>query len=962
VSEIIIPGLYLLAGIFAYATVHHAIIALASPRDRTQLLFAAMCLLMVPFALFHVFALQAANIDEFVLALRWNLASVLLFLPLFLWFVALHTGTRPRSFLVGMSLLFLWLFVVDLAQPYSLQYDRIDGLRTLQLPWGETITRGIGRNGIWAYITVAAAFTSFGYAFHALGNLYRRHRRWTDLGLLFAVFLFLLNSIVGVLVRLSVIDFVEPGPFGFLMLTLVMSAAQSHETQRRLRASESRFRALVEQSPFSIQMLAPDGHTRGVNPAWEKLWGVPAEQIADYNILRDRQLVEKGVMPYIEKGFSGEATDLPPIIYNPAENSLGPASQRWVRAFIYPIKDERGNVREVILMHEDVTDKKRVEDAIRLIAAGVSSATGEGFFQQLVLSLAKLFRADYAFIGVLDERDAQRVNTLAVCAHGEIAPDISYELSGTPCANVMGHSTCAYPRDVQRLFPQDRLLAEMGVDSYIGTPLFDAQGKALGLIVVLHGKPMEHIEQVREILEIFAARAGSELQRLRAETRIRRMAYEDYLTGLASRAYLHEHLTEALGRARRSRECGALLLIDLDNFKTINDALSHDVGDEVLRAIGRRLEEVAGEHGLVARLGGDEFVALIDIGSVNLPQAEQAALALARKIMDKLESPVFVGERAFTIGASIGVVVFPENGETELDILRHADMALYLAKSQGRGNTQLYVPALQAAAATRLQLEEGLRRVIANDELTLHFQPQVDGAGRMIGAEALLRWSHPEMGDIPPSTFIPVAEETGLIHPIGRWVFDRACSRLNAWLQSGLPFAGHLSINVCPWQFIRPDFVSQVSDTIKLHRIDPHYLMLELTETALLYDPADTIEKLKTLRALGLQISLDDFGTGYSSLAYLKDLPLDQLKIDQAFISELDHTQEHPLVETMIAIGRHMRLGVVAEGVETGMQRDILVQLGCANFQGYLFSRPLPEKEFVRWVSENGSVARSGDA
>jgi diguanylate cyclase (GGDEF)-like protein len=407
-----------------------------------------------------------------------------------------------------------------------------------------------------------------------------------------------------------------------------------------------------------------------------------------------------------------------------------------------------------------------------------------------------------------------------------------------------------------------------------------------------------------------------------------------------------------LGKARRSGTRGALVLIDLDHFKTINDALSHDVGDDVLRAVGHRLDEVGGGHALVARLGGDEFAVLMDIGSADMPMAEHMAQELAQKIMNKLVSPILLGERALSIGASIGVVLFPENGETELDILRHAEMALYRAKGLGRGNIQFYAASMQAAATTRLQLEEGLRRVIANDELALYFQPQLDAGGRMIGAEVLLRWRHPELGDIPPATFIPVAEETGLIHSIGGWVFDRACGQLSTWLKTGIPFIGHLSINVCPWQFARPDFVQLVSECIARHRIDPGVLMLELTETALLYDLEGTVGKLETLRALGLHVSLDDFGTGYSSLAYLKDLPLDQIKIDKAFVGELDRSKEPTLVATMIAIGQHMRLEIIAEGVETKLQHDILLELGCEGFQGFLFCRPLPEREFLQWLSE----------
>ncbi len=886
--------------------------------------------------------------SEFVGALKGNLAAVFLFLIVFPWFIALYTGKRPMPLLAGLSALFAVLFVVNLMQPYSLQYDRFDGVRTLSLPWGETATRGIGHNGVWVYFAIAGVMSVFGYALYALGSLYRRDRRGADIWMMLAIGLFLLSSIQGILVRLSILDFIELGPAGFLAMVIIMSLTCTRETRLRLQNSERRFRSLVEQSPFSIQLMSPDGFTRQVNSAWERLWGMKAESLAAYNILRDAQLVEKGVMPHIEKGFAGEAVEIPPIVYNPADNPVatGPVRNRWVRAYIYPIKDESGSIDDVILMHEDVTGKKRVEDAIRLIATGVSAVSGEHFFRQLVRSLAKLFDADYAFIGLLDERDSQRVNTLAVCANGEIAPDLSYTLAGTPCANVMGQSTCAYPRGVQQLFPEDRLLADMGVDGYIGTPLFDALGKPLGLIVVLDGKPLEHIEQVREILEIFAARAGAELQRLRAEAHIRRIAYQDYLTGLASRARLHERLSETLRRARLASAGGALLLIDLDHFKTINDALGHDVGDEVLRAVARRLTEAVADRAFVACFGGDEFVALMDTGIPHTPETEKAVRQLAQKILDKLSSPIFVGERAFTIGASIGVALFPENGETELDVVRHADMALYRAKSLGRGIIQPYLPSLQAVATNRLRIEEGLRRAIANDELELYYQPLVDAAGRMIGAEALLRWHHPDLGDIPPVSFIPVAEETGLIHAIGSWVFEQACAQLTAWSRSGAPFTGHLSINVCPWQFARPDFVGQVGRTLHDHQIDPRCLMLELTESALLYDLDEAVGKLKALRAPGLRVALDDFGTGYSSLAYLRDLPLDLIKIDQTFISELTETSEHPLVESMIAIGRHMKLRVIAEGVETSAQRDILARMGCDGFQGFLFCRPLPHQEF----------------
>ncbi len=949
--EIVVPTLLVLTGICIYAAINHLSIGLKRPYDRLHLLFAGMCVMAVFHGLTHILMHRAQTAADLLTALKLNLSAVAVLHFLLLWFIAEFTQFRPQRFLLGLSLVIAVLFTLNLVLPYGLQYAAAPTLEHIRLPWGETVVSPAGVNGDWFRFSVLTVAVLYLYGLIAFGSAWRRDRKGVTLAMFFAMAVLVATAVEGILVRAGVINFIHLGPAGFLILVVVMSVALSHETRQRLQRSEHRFRLLVEQSPFSIQVLAPDGQTRQVNAAWEKLWGVSAAALGAYNILQDRQLVERGILPYLERGFAGSDTEIPPILYKPGTHGL--SREHWVRGYIYPIKDAAGAVRDVILMHEDVTEKKRTEDAIRMMAAGVSAEGGEQFFQQLAQSLASIFKADMALVGVLDEHDPQTITTLAFWAHGKIAPNISYPLTGTPSAQVVGQATRVYPRAVQRLFPNDHQLAELQVEGYIGTPLLDAAGKPLGLLAVLHRQPLEHVEQGQEILDIYAARTGAELARRRVEAQVRRMAYQDYLTGLASRALLHERLTEILAKSHRTRECGALLMIDLDHFKTINDALSHDIGDEVLRAVGRRLNEVSSPQVFVARLGGDEFVALLSTDDVDMERAKKSALDLARTIMESLSKLIYVGERSFSVGASIGIVPFPTDSETEQDLLRHADMALYRAKSLGRANVQFYLPHLQFAADTRLQLEDGLRRVIAGHELELQFQPLVDVNGRALGAEALLRWHHPELGDIQPATFIPVAEETGMIHDIGQWVLNRACERLNAWQQAAVPFSGRLSFNVCAWQFARADIVQQLRDTLIAQQVDASRLMLELTESALLYDLDEAVEKLKALRALGLHIALDDFGTGYSSLAYLRDLPLDHIKIDKSFIAELDKSVDNPLVETMIAIGRHMRLGVVAEGVETENQRAILVQMGCERFQGYLYTQPLPEREFLEWLTSH---------
>lgn len=945
-------SLLILCGVCLYAAISHFTVAHFKSRNNVHLCFAFLCLSVVLLVLSQVAMYQAHNQTDFIFALRWNLTFILITFILLAWFIAGFTGIRPKIFLIIITIALAVLLVINQVTPYTIQYREFIGLKQLVLPWGETITEPAGINSISFHIGVTLVLVILGYSMYALATTWRRNRQRTSLAMLVALIIFLIAAIEGIAVRAAAINFIHLGWFGFLAMVIIMSIALNRDTQKRLRDSERRFRLLVEQSPFGIQVFSPDGNTLQVNSAWEKLWESNIENLGHYNILQDQLLTDKGIMPYITKGFSGEATEIPPTDYTPAEANPAVGLQRdhWIRSFIYPIKNEAGSIRDVILMHEDVTKRKQVEDAIRLIAAGVSSSIGEEFFQQLVLNLARVFRADYAFIALQDEHEWTRLNMLAACAKGEITKELNFSLACVPFMQIMKEGPSVYAQDVQKRFPEECLLTDYGIQALIGTPV-SANNDQRGLLVVMHSEPIEYFEQAREILDIFAVRIGTELQRQEAEAHIRQLAYQDYLTGLANRAQLHERLIDAIQRTRDNGLLGALLLIDLDHFKTINDALGHDVGDELLRAVAQRIRHACDKDTFLARLGGDEFVALVEMSKhTDEYRFQQDVITMAQEILMQLSNPVQTGERAFTIGASIGIVCFPVDGDNELDILRHADMALYQAKNKGRGNIQLYLPDLETIATNRLQMEAGLRTAIENDELEIHYQPVVNAEGKPIAAEALLRWHHPELGNIPPDTFIPVAEDTGLIHSIGHWVFEQVCAMLKRWFRDGVPFNGHISVNVCPWQFARPGFVSELREIMQKHDLDSRYLMLELTETALLYDLQDTIDKLKALRILGLRIALDDFGTGYSSLAYLRDLPLDQLKIDKVFINELSSSVKRPLVDSMVTIGHHMNLAVVAEGVETAEQHKKLIELGCEYFQGYLFCKPLTSQAFQAWL------------
>jgi diguanylate cyclase (GGDEF)-like protein len=395
--------------------------------------------------------------------------------------------------------------------------------------------------------------------------------------------------------------------------------------------------------------------------------------------------------------------------------------------------------------------------------------------------------------------------------------------------------------------------------------------------------------------------------------------------------------------------------VDLDHFRTINDALGHDVGDCVLRELAMRLNQPYLDEATVVRLGGDEF-ALVLSALMDCELARPRAEHVAGEIRRRLEVPLSLG---FQVGAHIGIACIDGGCESELDVLRHAEMALYEAKA-GRRQVTFYEPAMQESTHARMQLMHGLRGAWERGELALEFQPQCDAAGTVRGAEALVRWFHPEHGCIPPDCFIGLAEESGLIHPIGEWVFDRASAVLAGWKRDGLSLRGRLAVNISGWQLAHPGFVGMVCKTLERHAVDPTEVTLEVTETMLLADAEDTIGKLSQLRATGLHVSMDDFGTGYSSLAQLHRVPLDEIKIDKSFVDGMLRSERAKLlVETIVSVGRRLQLTVVAEGVETQEQHLMLMDAGCDVFQGYLYGRAMPEATFRDWLTLQARVQES---
>ena len=442
------------------------------------------------------------------------------------------------------------------------------------------------------------------------------------------------------------------------------------------------------------------------------------------------------------------------------------------------------------------------------------------------------------------------------------------------------------------------------------------------------------------------------IERKQNENKIHNLAFYDPLTQLPNRRLLMDRLNHALASGGRSVEYAALMFIDLDNFKTLNDTRGHDVGDLLLVETARRLQDCVREGDTVARLGGDEFVVMLEGLSAEVEQAATQAEAVGQKIRAALNQPCLLKDFQHHSSSSIGIGLFHGRDVTVDELLKRADMAMYEAKTSGRNALRFFDPVMQTNLETRSTLEADLRRAVSGQkEFLLYYQPQIDSSGRLIGAEALLRWQHPERGMVPPAEFITLAEESGLILPLGHWVLTTACRQLVAW--AAQPETAHLTVavNVSAKQFHLPTFVDEVLTLVDHFGVDTAKLKLEITESMLLDNVDDIIAKMTALKARGISFSMDDFGTGYSSLSYLKRLPLYQLKIDQSFVHDvLIDPNDAAIARIIVALAKTMNLAVIAEGVETEAQREFLDLNGCHTFQGDLFSKPVPVKEFEQMV------------
>ena len=693
---------------------------------------------------------------------------------------------------------------------------------------------------------------------------------------------------------------------------------ERRQAQAALHASEQRFRTLIEWTPEAIAV-----HQRGklvyVNPAAVRMFGASSAH----------DLVGTPILDFVHPDFRQI------VLARTASGVVAPMlEEKFLRLDGSPIELE--------------VQGTRIEyDGQPAVQVAMRDITERKLAQQRILASAQALRESALHTQTILDNMADCVITIT--AQGLV------ESFNKAASTVFGYAPDeVHGRNVSMLMPEPHRSQH---DGYLRQHIGSGDSRIIGMPREVEGLRKDGSLFPMSLLVSRITRAGQTTfigivrditQHRRDVEEIRRLAFYDLLTGLPNRRLLMDRLRQAMVTSARTGQHGALMFLDLDHFKALNDTLGHDVGDVLLQQVAKRLQSCVREGDSVARLGGDEFVVLLEALSTQDRDAATQAEVIANKILDVFGLSFSLRAHNYDSTPSIGIVVFLGDHDAIDDLLKKADVAMYQAKSAGRNTARFFDPAMQAVVARHDALEKDLRRGLAMNEFVLYYQIQVNGFGAPIGAEALVRWNHASRGLVSPAEFIALAEETGLILPLGQWVLETACAQLLQW--AGQPATAHwtVAVNVSASQFAQADFVANVDAALRKTGANPSRLKLELTESTLVDDVEGVITKMNALKAFGVGFSLDDFGTGYSSLSYLKRLPLDQLKIDQSFVRDvLSDPSDAVIARTIVALGHTLGLNVIAEGVETEEQRDFLAQAGCDAFQGYYFGYPGPSNAMV---------------
>ncbi|MEW8297772.1 MAG: EAL domain-containing protein [Candidatus Thiodiazotropha sp.] len=668
---------------------------------------------------------------------------------------------------------------------------------------------------------------------------------------------------------------------------------------------------VLEQSPTSVMITNTKGDIEYVNPRFEKVSGYSAEEVLGENprILKSGDKTREEYKAMWDALLAGR--EWRGIFHNKRKDG----SIYWESASISPLRDERGQITHFIAVKEDVTTQKRAEDQLRMNAT-VFDTTSEGIMVTDADNIIKTVNPAFTRITgySAEEVVGQSPSILSSGRHEE---EFYEELWNSVLHKRYWSGEIWNRRKDGSVFPEWLSIAAIPDDDGIAKEY-----------VAVFSDISKHKEN---------------------EEQIRYQANYDALTGLPNRSLLSDRLEQAIGSALREKWMLAILFIDLDQFKMVNDTFGHVMGDELLQLVAERIGDCVRESDTVARFGGDEFVILLqDVTEMD------AVANIATKVIDSITKVFTLYERDIYIGASVGITIFPDDAMNADSLLRNADMAMYQAKERGRNNYQFFTASMQQQTLERQQLELDLRLAMQRGELEIYYQPVVNAEfERVISVEALLRWNHPHRGMIYPSVFIPLAEDSGLIGPIGEWVIKGACQQLGRWQQ-----AGHselkMAVNLSSRQRelgLEADYLMQV---LQETSIRPEMLTLEITESLLMRDTDEALKWLSSFKSLGINLSVDDFGTGYSSLSYLKRFPMDILKIDRSFINDLPHDiDDASLVRTIVAMAKSLNLRLIAEGVETREQAEFLLQIGCSNLQGYYYAKPMSAKAMTTWLQQD---------
>jgi diguanylate cyclase (GGDEF)-like protein/PAS domain S-box-containing protein len=680
------------------------------------------------------------------------------------------------------------------------------------------------------------------------------------------------------------------------------------QTEEALESKVAEMAATLESTCDGILVTDLTGRVRNYNQRFGQLWSLPPDLVTSSN--------QQAVLDFLQSQV------LDPDRYAEAQELLA--------------RDETASRTDVLLLRngrtlERVTVPQRSRQRIRGRVYSFRDVTAQRAADAQLRLAAKVFGASPEAVFVTNAAfEVVHVNPRCV------------EMTGATEGQLIGAVVRSFFHDPKR------------------PALFEEIALALEVNALWRGEVWRQRDEVSVAVDVsWVALRDAEgrlcntvayfrdmTERLEAQRRIEKLAYRDVLTGLPNRLLLGQRVEFSLRLAERGGGKFAILFLDLDRFKNINDSLGHAFGDRVLIEVADRIQRCMRDVDTLSRMGGDEFVAFLqDADAIG---AEVAA----RRILSSLALPFLVDEMNFSLGCSIGVAMYPADGTSLDDLIKCADTAMYRVKERGRGNFRFYQPQMNVDLLSRMKLDHAMRKAMDGGLFSLHYQPQVAlEGGRLLGAEALLRWTDPELGVVSPATFIPLAEESGFIITIGSWVMQEAVRQASAWAAAGTPVV--ISVNVSALQFQQPDFVDQVAQCLASSGLPAHLLELELTESILVQDANEALARLHALASLGLSLAIDDFGTGYSSLAYLKKFPISKLKIDRTFVMGLpDDESDRAIVGATVAMARALKLSVVAEGVETPAQHDYLAQLQCASFQGFLCAPGLPVPQFAALLAE----------